>query len=53
MKAFKEQFLRHEKDKPVIKVTIEGRLMEDVKALIAELNREYGASHTLYIEVKF
>lgn len=41
------------KEKPIMKITIEGYLLKDMKALIAELNREYGASHTLYIEVKF
>ena len=40
-------------NKPVIRLRIQGQLVSDVKWLIAEMNKEYGESHTLYIEVKF
>lgn len=41
------------KEKPVMRVIIKGRLMDDTKKIVAEMNREYGDSHTLYIEVTF
>lgn len=41
------------KEKPVMRVIIKGRLMDDTKRIVAEMNREYGESHTLCIEVRF
>jgi len=41
------------KEKPVMQVIIKERFMNDVKQIVAEMNREYGDSHTLYIEVTF
>ena len=41
------------KEKPVMRVIIKGRVTDDVKRIIAEMNRAYGDSHTLYIEVTF
>lgn len=41
------------KEKPVMRVIIKGRLMDDTKKIVAEMNRAYGDSHTLYIEVTF
>jgi hypothetical protein len=41
------------KEKPVMRVIIKGRLMDDTKKIVAEMNKEYGKSHTLYIEVTF
>lgn len=41
------------KENPVMRVIIKGRFMNDVKQIVAEMNREYGDSHTLYIEVTF
>ena len=41
------------KEKPVMRIVIKGRFMDDTKRIIAEMNREYGDSHTLYIEVIF
>lgn len=41
------------KEKPVMRVIIKGRVSDDVKRIIAEMNRAYGDSHTLYIEVTF
>ena len=41
------------KEKPMMRVIIKGRVTDDVKRIIAEMNRAYGDSHTLYIEVTF
>ena len=41
------------KEKPMMRVIIKGRVTDDVKMIIAEMNRAYGDSHTLYIEVTF
>lgn len=45
-----------QKDRPVIVVRIgyrEPMRVKDVKQIIAEMNKEYGESHTLYFKVKF
>jgi hypothetical protein len=41
------------KEKPAMRIVIKGRFIDDTKKIIAEMNREYGDSHTLYIEVTF
>ena len=41
------------KEKPVMRVVIQKYDFQTAKRIIAEMNKEYGESHTLYIEVRF
>ena len=41
------------KEKPVMRVVIRKCDFQTAKWIIAEMNKEYGESHTLCIEVKF
>ena len=41
------------KEKPVMRVLIQKYDFQTAKRIIAEMNKEYGESHTLYIEVRF
>ncbi len=41
------------KEKPVMRVLIQKCDFQTAKRIIVEMNKEYGESHTLYIEVRF
>lgn len=41
------------KEKPVMWVFIQKCDVQATNRIIAEMNKEYGESHTLYIEVRF
>ena len=41
------------KEKPVMRVIIQKCDFQIANRIIAEMNKEYGESHTLYIEVRF
>lgn len=41
------------KEKPVMRVLIQKCDVQTAKWIVAEMNKEYGESHTLCIEVRF
>lgn len=41
------------KEKPVMRVLIQKCDVQTTKWIVAEINKEYGESHTLCIEVRF
>ena len=44
---------KEHQDKPILRILIQKHGIESVKWIIREMNKEYGESHTLCIEVRF